>query len=233
MSSNYPKVPERLLAYRSALGLTQEEMGRLFGVIQSHYYKLENGHKIISLKSLKCFADQGGDVCFLLTGRRRIMGKMDEYLMKCNTDYGKNELSKEMLWLMKRGIELSKGQGFEITDYTYKNMELAERELKNPGIWKNIRSIEGLSQHKMAEKLDIGFKRFERIERRCGEADAEILNTLYEKMHYSPLALLDYQLFCMDEMNQVWEGFSEEVQKKLEPYLERALELVCECERVE
>lgn len=232
MSSNYPKIPERLQAYRVALDLTQEEMGKWFGVNQSHYYKLENGHKIISLKSLRCFEAKGGDVCYLLTGRKRVTGKMDEYLAKCTTDYGRHELSKEMLWLVNQGIYLSRGQGLEITDYTLKNMELADRELKTPAIWKNIRGIEGLSQHKMAEKLDIGFKRFERIERKYGEADAEILNTLYEKFHYSPLAVLDHQLFCLDEMNQVWEDFSDEIQKRLEPYFERALELIRECENM-
>ena len=96
---------------------------------------------------------------------------------------------------MNQGIYLSKENESTISDFTLKNMELADRELKSPAIWKNIREIEGLSQHKMAEELDIGFKRFERIERKEGEADAEILSTLYERFHYSPLAVLDHQLF--------------------------------------
>ena len=230
MSSNYPKVPERLRQYRKALHLTQEDMGKRFGVNQSHYYKLESGHKIISLRSLKCFEEQGGDVCYLLTGRRHIAGKMDSYMEKCTTDHGKNELAKAILWIMNQGIYLSKENESTISDFTLKNMELAERELKSPAIWKNIREIEGLSQHKMAEELDIGFKRFERIERKEGEADAEILSTLYERFHYSPLAVLDHQLFFMDEMNLVWKEFSGDMQRKLEPYFENALKLIHEYE---
>lgn len=230
MSSSYPKIPERLRVYRRTLNLTQEEMGRRFDVNQSHYYKLESGHKNISGKSLRYFGEQGGDVCFLLMGRWRVVGKMDEYLERCGTDRGKNELSKAMLWLINQGIYLSNGQGDEITDYTLKNMELAERELKTPSIWKNIRGIEGLSQEKMAKKLDIGLKRFERIEREQAEADAVILNTLYENFHYSPLAVLNHQLFCVDEMNQAWDGFTDKIRKRLEPHLKRALELVLEYE---
>lgn len=231
MSSYYPKIPERLQLYRKALNLTQEQMGKRFGVNQSHYYKLESGHKIISLRSLQCFEEQGGDVCYLLTGRRHITGQMNCYMDRCITDHGKNEFSKAMLWIIKQGIYLSKSQKLEITDFTLKNMELSGRQLKSPSIWKNIRDIEGLSQHKMAEELDIGFKRFERIERKQGEADAEILCTLYERFHYSPLAVLNHQEFCLDEMNQVWEEFTDEIQHKLEPYLENALRLINEYEK--
>ena len=35
MSSYYPKIPERLQLYRKALNLTQEQMGKRFGVNQS------------------------------------------------------------------------------------------------------------------------------------------------------------------------------------------------------
>ena len=51
------------------------------------------------------------------------------------------------------------------------------------------------------------------------------------RFHYSPLAVLNHQEFCLDEMNQVWEGFTDEIQHKLEPYLENALRLINEYEK--
>ena len=42
MSASYDKFVKRLIAYRKANGLSQEEMGRRSNLTQSHYNKIEN-----------------------------------------------------------------------------------------------------------------------------------------------------------------------------------------------
>lgn len=230
MYSSYFDIPKRLLEYRRLSNATQEQMSKLFGVAQTHYGKLEQGSKIISFRSLKCFEEHGGDVYYLITGSRRKFGEMNRYMDKCKTEQGKLQIFKFMLCVFDLGVNLLSRTDSILFPTTYKCLQLAEGEKKTVSIWENIRKTEGLTQIKMAEKLDISVKRYRRIEKGVVDPDAEILNTLYCEFEYSPMVIMDRQMFYLDEMNHIWEIFPEEIRIKIKQMLENALILINEYE---
>lgn len=229
MDSNYSKVLQRLSTYRKSLNKTQAEMGEQFGIDQSHYWKIESGSKRISYKSLKCFEEQGGDVSYLITGVSRNYGKMDELVNSCRTKEGKRELLEVMLWAINQGIRLNH-EIERLSPKSYRSLKLLQGEDDSGSIWENIRKVEGISQTRMAEILDINIKRYRRIEKMLVYPDAEILNTLYCELEYSPLAILDAQLYYLDEMNYIWERFPDTIKSRLDVFLQKALDLVIENE---
>ena len=52
---------------------------------------------------------------------------------------------------------------------------------------------------KMAERLDINIKRYQRLERMEAEPDAVILNSLYTLFGYSPLIILHENLYYAED----------------------------------
>lgn len=233
MCIGYSEVPQRLFQYRKRLGITQSEMGEKLGVNQSHYCKLESGDKTISFESLKKFEEQGGDVLFVLTGKEKRTGRMDEYLAGCRTVYGKTEMVKMLLWAMRLGIWMSREEERSIPDIMIRSVELASEESKRHSLWENIREVEGLSQRDMCREINVDIKRYRRIERDETKPDALILHTVYNRFQYSPSLFLGYELFCTDELNEMWERFSTEVKMCLEPVIENTCKLIRICEESE
>lgn len=233
MGSNYSEIPQRLSAYRKALALNQEEMGRQFNVNQSHYYKLETGAKIISYNSLKKFQENGGDLCYIITGEKYQYGITDEYVGRYRTHTGRTETMKIILWLTKQGILLSGGNAENLDDMTWKNLKLTEQKREDVSVWKTIRTIENLSQIQMAEKLDINIKRYRRIEERKVGPDAEILNILYKEFGYSPLVVLNQEAYCMNEVNRIWESLPVHIRKHLKKLLDQNVKLIDQYESIQ
>lgn len=230
MSTNYAEIPERLRAYRKALALSQEEMGKRFGVGQDHYCKLENGNNIISYNSLRSFEKSGGDIQFLITGKEVQRGMLDEYLAQCTTTAGKIEALKVILWASKQGILWMNTDRFYELDLVWKYVRLAERGKESVSIWKNIREVEKLSQIQMADRLDINIKRYQRMENMQTKPDAEILNTLFEEFGYSPLVIMEMTTFSLDGINSMWEEFSEDIKVPLLDIVEKSVKIIEEYE---
>lgn len=226
MGSNYSEIPQRLFAYRKALNMSQEEMGRKLAVNQSHYYKLETGAKIISYKSMKQFQENGGDLCYLITGQKYEYGITDIYVGRCRTQTGRTAAMRMILWLTEQGILLNGGNTEELDGKMWKHIKLAEREKEDASVWKTIRMIEDLSQVQMAEKLDINIKRYRRIEERKVGPDAEILNRLYMEFGYSPLAVMDRESYYMNEINGVWNSFPGKIRQVLNRLLDENIKLI-------
>lgn len=224
MKSNYLEVPERMKENRIMSKLSQEEACQQFAVTQSHYSKLEKGAKIVSLESLKAFEKQGGDIEYLITGNHRYSGIVDEYVAKRITVLGKAETVQLMLWLVKQGLILC-GQEDKELENSWKYIRLMDLQ-KNDTIWERIREVEGISQEKMAEKLDINIKRYRKIEKMKVEPDAEILHTLYVEFGYSPQVIMERNTFCMNEINKIWDGFPKDVQMMLKRHLDYNVQLI-------
>ena len=56
--------------------------------------------------------------------------------------------------------------------------------------------------------------------------DAEILQTLYEKMQYSPLLVMDQKRFYLDELNRVWAALPADWRQETEAFVRQAEKLV-------
>lgn len=230
MNLNYSRVVGRLSEYRKKLDLTQEQMGIKLGVKQSHYCKLETGSKIISMHSLRTFIENDGDAMLLLTGEGAECGGLGHYFRKCKTQQGTIELYKLVLWLVNQGVKLQHGLIEDMPDQYHKELRALEYGLNAESVWEGIRAVEKLTQVEMAKLLDINIKRYRRIEKGESEPDAEILVELYEKLKYSPMIIVNHKLFYEDRINKVWEGFPVSIKRKLEPFIEKAIELINEYE---
>lgn len=210
MNNSNSAIAERLGAYRRELELTQVEMADRMGVTQSHYSKLESGHTNITYQNLECFRKSGGDVYFLITGQTRVDGKVDGYFARCGSDYQRRKMFPLFLWLTELGADLT-GSVLRVSDQTKKSAKLMQSYSEHLTIWENIRKAESFSQMRMAEIFDINIKRYRKIEKGESRPDAEILQALYEKLSYSPLVIMDRDLCFIDEMNQIWEQFPDEL----------------------
>lgn len=232
METGYSSVIDRLKWYRKKLNKTQSGMSEMFEVGQAHYSKLEDGKKIISYRSLEMFDKNGGDVQFLITGECYRQGRIDRYLSQCKTENGRRELLKLLFWVSRQGEAIcnSNYDKTKLTKKTSSSVALTDYMEKDTSTWKNIRLLENLTQIQMAEILDINIKRYRRIEKMQSKPDAEILYTAYEKLGYSPLIIMKQEYYYLNELNNVWDKFSEKMIGRLDEIVRQGINLIQESE---
>lgn len=228
MNAYYSEVPQRLCAYRKALGKTQKEMAEKFGVKQDHYSRLESGKTFLSYRNLLCFVSNGGDIYYLITGKERYVGVIDAYLDNFKLLRDKVEIVKLILWATYQSISYEKSNEIYEIKRAWKHIELIENEKKMNSMWRNIRKVEGISQQRMAERLDINIKRYQRMENLRTKPDAEILHSLFFDLGYSPLVMMKQDMFYLDEINKIWDEFPEKTRERLEGVIEQGIKLIQE-----
>lgn len=226
MNAYYSEVPQRLCAYRKALEKTQKEMAEKFGVKQDHYSRLESGKTFLSYRNLLCFVSNGGDIYYLITGKERYVGVIDAYLDNFKLLRDKVEIVKLILWATYQSISYEKSNEIYEIKRAWKHIELIENEKKMNSIWRNIRKVEGISQQRMAERLDINIKRYQRMENLRTKPDAEILHSLFFDLGYSPLVMMKQDMFYLDEINKIWDEFPEKTRERLEGVIEQGIKLM-------
>lgn len=214
MRVEYGEIPHRLQEYRKHISKSQEEMGALLCVSQSHYGRLESGKNILSFEIIKTFLGKGGDIFWLITGEHYQRGIMDQYLEKCKSPDDRPEVLRLLIWVIRQGLRKSRLQVPQELRNMWKYVVLAENEYRENNIWINIRRAEGFSQKQMADKMEIDVKRYRRLERLELQPDAYILMTLYRRLSYSPLLFLEDKLYFPDVINRIWEEFSGEIQEQ-------------------
>ena len=226
---SYIDVVKRLKIYRSRLGLSQNEMGNILGVTQSHYYKLEKGLKILSKKSLLRFLAAGQDVFWLLTGKEANNKVFEKHVAEHQMERGLGRMLEIYLWATNEGVRILQ---IENEDSLYKALRMMKIcNSYDRAIWTKIREAENLTQVEMAEILDINIKRYRRIEKGENEEDGEIISSLYVNLGYSPMIILDRDRYCLDEMDIIWDKFNEPLKHKLFEYIDAGWEIV-KCESV-
>ena len=224
MDKNYFSISMRLAYYRKLMNLNQAQMGEKLGVTQSHYSKQESGLKGISYQNLKCFEKNGGDPFFLITGEHRTVGFLDQYLEETGSAEERSQLFGILAWAA--GVwGTCLGTGL-LTERTGKCMRLLQNYSEDLTVWENIRRVERRSQEEMAGIFDINIKRYRKIEKGYSMPDAEILQTLYEKMQYSPLLVLDQKKYYLDELNRVWALLQPEWRRETERLVGQARKLI-------
>lgn len=228
MNTYYSEVPQRLCAYRKALGMTQKEMSERFGVKQDHYSRMESGKTLLSNRNLSCFMRSGGDIYYLITGKERHTGVINVYLDNFKLLRDKVEIVKLILWATYQSIPYEKSNEIYEIKRAWKHIELIENEKKMNSIWRNIRKVEGISQQRMAERLDINIKRYQRMENLRTKPDAEILHSLFFDLGYSPLVMMKQDMFYLDEINKIWDEFPEKTRERLEGVIEQGIKLIQE-----
>lgn len=231
MGRDYSEVVERLQKYRRVQSKTQEEMSAVMGVTQSHYAKLESGANVISYDCLMKFKLNGGDVHFLITGQHLMPGPLDSYMDKLRTDTGRLQMFRFILWAVNLGLSLEHEVKCELPESVFKNLILAQMELDRSGnIWKCIRKLDDITQIQMADILGMNIKRYIRLEKEVIRPDAEILFRLYSRLFYAPLLVIEPAYCYLQECNDVWKCFGEEVKSRLAPMVVQAVELIRDSE---
>ncbi len=228
MSTLYEETLVRLTKYREMNHLSQEEMGNIMGITQSHYSKVEQGKKMISGTALLNLSKYNVDMDFFLTGQETLVTELDDYLSKCKSEY-KRELIMLMVWLVNRGTNMmNKVEEWGSVDYS-REVELLRMKERNgeirDSIWYGIRKMKHLTQDRMAKLLDINIKKYRDIERENRIPDAEVLVNLYEKTGILPSILLGEEISNLSVMNLIWKEFTPEIKKRLLEILDRAYAL--------
>lgn len=230
MEMGYSDVSRRLIEYRKKLSMSQESFGKLFGITQSYYAKLERGEYVLSYEYLENFVRNGGDVCWLLTNESEYHGVMEKYFVVRKTDFGRHQMMSELLTLARVGACLSNLDAEHNLNRVEKYIYLSRYQQKDSTIWENIRKVEDISQVEMADKLSLEIKRYRRIEKMQLGPNAEVLISLYENLGYSPLIILNKESYYLQEINKTWESFDDSLKKSLTDKLDRFVALIEKCE---
>lgn len=216
----YYKIPKRLEEYRRKLSYTQEQMGELMDVGQDHYQRVEQGTVTISHHGLQQIEEHGGDIYYLITGKRQKSGYMNRLLEECENSEMERMLLRMYLFYLESGI--CKVQG-KVEEEIRRYLRMAEGTLQEDTIWRGIRISEQVTHIKMAETLEINRKRYRKLENKTISADAYLLNQLYRKFHFFPFQIFEKGNFYLNELNQLLEtlpdSIQEEIKGKLKDYI--------------
>lgn len=231
MSASYDAFVKRLIAYRKANGLSQEELGGLANLTQSHYYKIESMSNIMSYNSLVALNEKGVSADFLVTGIEQKHTVLNDLLIQCSKSDRTDFLHMAVICI-ELGI---KHQG--LTDESYREVSTKEIEIlrsdmedKNTAshsVWKCIRKLNNLTQEQMSKKLDIDIKTYRDIEKGKSNPNVEILAQIYDMLGYPPSLILDVEnKNYLYVINEVWLRLSDDIQNKIEKELKGLLDFV-------
>lgn len=220
--SEYENVLKRLVAYRQQIGATQEKMGRLIHVTQSQYSKIELGKIIISYNALSILKAHDWDIDYLITGRRypdKASGITKIYDGAATER--KPQIIELFYWVVNNtgGCEEDKTLNFE-----WKYLRHRVRSVKkDEHPFEIVRQIYNVTQYDMTETLSVNIKKYRDLEKEMVYPDAQIMSALYENMYCRPAIVLGRDDVDRMIMNDLWEAFTPERQKKIMDILKYAL----------
>lgn len=231
MSASYNEFVKRLIAYRKANGLSQEEMGRRSNLTQGHYNKIENMSKIMSYNSLVVLNETSISADFLVTGIEHKYTVLNDLLKDCN-EADRADFMYMAVICMELGLKYSGAVYEPYREISTREIEILRSDMEakdaeKHSVWKCIRMINNLTQEQMSKELGIDIKTYREIEKGKSKPNVEILALIYDKFGYPPSLILDVKdknyLFVI---NEVWLRLSEDLQYKIEKELRGALEFI-------
>ena len=229
MSASYDKFIKRLIAYRKANGLSQEEMGRRSNLTQSHYNKIENMSKIMSYNSLAVLDKTCVSADFLVTGIEQKHTVLNDLLKQCS-EADKADFMYMAVICMELGLRYQGVENESYREISTGEIRLLRSDMENResySVWKCIRDINNLTQEQMSRELEIDIKTYRDIEKGKSRPNVEILSLVYDKFGYPPSLILDVEdknyLFII---NEVWLRLSESLQNIIERELRGLLEFI-------
>ena len=224
MSASYDAFIKRLIAYRKANGLSQEEMGKRSNLTQSHYNKIENMNKIMSYNSLVILDKKSVSADFLVTGIELKHTVLNDMLLKCN-ETDRADFMYMVVICMEMALKYHSTENEDYREISTKEIEvlrydMENKDAENHSVWKCIRKINNMTQEQMSKELDIDIKTYREIEKGKSKPNVEILALLYDKFGYPPSLILDVKnknyLFVI---NEIWLRLPKNLQSKIEKVL--------------
>lgn len=226
MSNIYEEILRRLIQYRMALKLTQTEAGTIIGKTQSQFSKVELGKTVLSYDDLYAMLQAGWDIDYLIVAKEGTVwtSRITEILDV--NDAPVWEAVKEVLvWAI--GQMLDKAGTLNEADIycEYKLLKLITAQKETDSLLFELRSIIGISQTAMAERLGVNIKKYRDLERRLTDLDAELLALVYEDTACRP-SLFFYQ----DDLetylfNDLWNQLCTDRQKEIAVFMKHTINL--------
>lgn len=229
--NEYQQVLNRIVQFRKQMGKTQVDISRDTNLSQAQVCRLESGRNRYQAQTLKEFARQGMDIDYVITGEHRKVGAI-EFLIEQNgvTSWEEREqLMRLIVWLLEAGLDRT------TEDVPEDKMKNYKKELRQLGqvlddeedtvIYK-LRSIHALSQLEMSEQLEIGIKKYRKLERGETDIDIELIWNAYRKFRCSPSYLLSGHIENFNMLNEIWTYLDETCRRSITQITKMGLELL-------
>lgn len=229
MSKAYEDFLRRMNAYRDERNLTQTEVSNLIGKTQSQFSKMELGKTVVPYEVLEKLQNVGGwDIDYILIGKKRFRweSSLFDYL-HANFDNDWQSLKEVLVWALGQHVmEEGSASGKDI-DCEYKLLKMRMHQENSQTILAEIRSITGVTQMVMAEKLGVNIKKYTSLEKGNACPDAELLALIYNISHCRPSLFFctDYREMERHLMNDLWNEINPEKQREIISFLEHAMKL--------
>lgn len=226
MSNIYDGILRRLVQYRIALNLTQTDVGTIVGKTQSQFSKMELGKTVLSFADLKAMLQAGWDIDYLIVARERKVwtSSIAEFWDTKDTSIWEN-IKEVLFWAIGQMLTES-GELKEKDIYCeYKLLKLIMAQKEKDSLLFELRSIIGISQTAMAERLGVNIKKYRDLERSITDLDAELLALVYESTACRPSLFFNQDNLETYLFNDLWNKLNVEAQKKIAVFMNYAINL--------
>lgn len=231
MKETYQDFLDRLKEERLRLELSQDEMGRLLRMTQSHYSKAEHGAKRFTYYETQCICDTDVDVYYLFTGHRN-KNVIDEYWRKKSSDELKhclNILCQRVAFLNEqRDIELSDEEQRKIGNI--QNSQIKCEKHRTGLFW--LRTFLDYNQFKMAELLEIDVKKLRNLEEGKLLPDSEMIWKMWDKFQVPYFLILNDKKGMLSEIHVLMDFVVPKEEEALGRYMEYMKEFVNEAAKL-
>lgn len=226
MSNIYDGILRRLIQYRTALNLTQTDVGMIVGKTQSQFSKMELGKTVLSFADLKAMLQAGWDIDYLIVAKERKVwtSSIAEFWDTKDTSIWEN-IKEVLFWAIGQMLTES-GKLKEKDIYCeYKLLKLIMAQKEKDSLLFELRSIIGISQTAMAERLGVNIKKYRDLERSITDLDAELLALVYESTACRPSLFFNQDNLETYLFNDLWNKLNVEAQKKIAVFMNYAINL--------
>ena len=203
-NAGYEDFLARLKEERLRLGLSQDDIGRLLRMTQSHYSKAELGTRRFTYYELQCLCDTDVDVFYLFTGRR-FEPLSDESMKKKPMDelvFYMSSLCNLILYLEKdEVIALSEDDRKKIRYIQYSQIRTGNS--RTGLFW--LRTILDYNQFKMAELLGVDVKKLRNLEAGKLLPDSEIIWRISETFGVPYVLMVRDKKGIMSQISELME----------------------------
>jgi transcriptional regulator with XRE-family HTH domain len=224
MSVLYTDVLKRFIQYRQFYNLTQEQLAGILGVTQSCVSKMEGGRKKIPYSVLVILDGCEWDIDSIITGEHLEKTELDELFETCE-ESKRMDFLQYVLWAMMQGVKGYERQLSLMEQYA-KKIEYIRLHTVNhadeDSVLYGIRAVNNLSQHGMAQKLQVDIKKYRALEKKESSLDAELLMNLYNEFDCMPFDII-HGSYHLKEVNRIWCKLNPELKEELLEFIKRGL----------
>jgi len=219
MNIKYEHMLHRLEEERIKSLITQSEISRKLGMLQSHYCKAENGHNFFGFNELCKMCNMSLNVYYIFTGR--YCDKDYDYLLSAAT------FDKLLLCLKYINMiaQQNKDNIYWAKIYSHtRYIEFAERTVgAEKNIFKATRINLGKKQIEMAKKLGVDVKKLRALEVNDLLPNSELIFEMYKLFGISPSLFLRNKKCLQDEISCLIDMGDKEIRKKIISIIEFTL----------